>query len=117
MNFLLMDATEAASRQVGMVGGLMQFMPFIMIFAVMYFLMIRPQKKKQQEHQQMLENLQIHDKVVTSGGIIGKIISIKKEKNIVTIRVDETTNAKIDIQRTAIAGVIHDESARNNTIN
>jgi preprotein translocase subunit YajC len=117
MDFLIMDAAAAAPQQVGLAGGLMQFMPFILIFAVMYFLMIRPQKKKQVEHQKMLDNLQIHDKVITNGGIIGKVVAIKKEKNIVVVRVDDTTNTKIEFQKSAIGGVIQDESARNNTAN
>lgn len=118
MDFLLMDAAAgSAAQQPGVAGGIMSFMPFILIFAVMYFLMIRPQKKKQQEHMKMLDNLQIHDKVITSGGIVGKIVGIKKEKNIIVLRIDETNNTKIEIQKSGIAGVLNDENAGKNTTN
>jgi len=81
-----------------------------LMFLILYFLIFRPQRKKQKQHQGMIDNLKIHDTVVTTGGIIGKIVNIKKEKNILVIRVDETTNTKIDIQRNAIAGVISEEN-------
>jgi preprotein translocase subunit YajC len=83
--------------------------PFLLIFLIFYFLLIRPQRKKQKEHQQMIDNLKVHDDVITTGGIIGRIVNIKKEKNIVVLRVDETTNAKIEFQRGAIAGVLNEE--------
>ncbi len=118
MDFLLMDAAAAnTTQQPGMTGGIMSFMPFILIFAVMYFLMIRPQKKKQQEHMKMLDNLQVHDKIITSGGIIGKIVGIKKDKNIIVLRIDETTNTKIEIQKSAVAGVLNDEKTGKNITN
>ena len=103
MNYLLL---EAASQS----GGSMQFL-FTMglMFLVLYFLIFRPQRKKQKAHQNMIANLKIHDTVVTTGGMIGKIVNIKKEKNILVIRVDETTNTKIEFQRHAIAGVINEE--------
>jgi preprotein translocase subunit YajC len=89
-----------------------QFFPFILIFGIFYLLIIRPQRKKQKELQLMLENLQINDVVITNGGIIGKIVNIKKDKNIVVLRVDETSNTKIEFQRNAIAGMISTETKK-----
>ncbi len=83
-----------------------QFFPFILMFVILYFLIIRPQQKKQKALQSLLDNLKINDTVMTTGGITGKIINIKKEKNIVVLRVDETTNTKIEFQRGAITGII-----------
>ena len=116
MDFLMMDAANAA-QQPAAGGALIQLLPFILIFGVMYFLMIRPQKKKQQEHQKMLDNLQVHDKIITNGGIIGKVVNIKKEKNTIVVRVDETTNTKIEFQRSAIGGVINEEAQTKNSSN
>ena len=114
MNYLILDAatTAAATKPTGGAGGLVaQIFPFALMFLILYFLVIKPQKKKQQEHQKMLDNLNIHDKVVTSGGIIGKIVNFKKDKTIVVIRVDETNNTKIEIQRASISGVLNEEKS------
>lgn len=103
MNFVIL---AAAQQQ----GGTMQFM-FTMglMFLILYFLIFRPQRKRQKELKNMLENLKAHDNVITSGGIYGKIVNFKKEKNVVVLRIDETTNTKIEIQKSAIAGVINEE--------
>ena len=88
---------------------LTQFLPFILMFGILYFLIIRPQRKKQKDHQQLLESLKIHDNVLTNGGIYGKVLNFKKDKTIVVLRIDEATNTKIEIQRGAIAGIINEE--------
>ncbi|MDY6896375.1 MAG: preprotein translocase subunit YajC [Thermotogota bacterium] len=85
------------------------FLPFILMFVILYFLIIRPQKKKQKEHQNMLDNIQINDKVITNGGIIGKVINIKNDKNTFIIRIDDTTNTKIELQKNAVAGILKNE--------
>lgn len=90
-------------------GGLTAFLPFILMFAILYFLIIRPQRKKQRDHQTMLGNLKINDVVVTNGGIIGKIVNIKKDKNTVVIRVDETAKTKIEFQKSAVVGILSEE--------
>lgn len=99
-------------------GGSLQFL-FTMglMFIIIYFLIFRPQRKRQKLHQQMIENLKIHDMVVTSGGIIGKIVNIKKEKNIIVLRIDETNNTRMEIQKQAVAGVISEEVKGQNTSN
>lgn len=76
------------------------------IFAVMYFLMIRPQKKKQKEEQAMRDNLQIGDEVTTIGGIIGKIVTVKDESLIIETGADRN---RMKITRWAIS--------QNNTAN
>jgi len=99
-------AAEGVTAQPTQGGGLLGFLPFILMFAIVYFLMIRPQQKKQKEVQKMLNELNVGDRVITSGGMIGKIVNIKKDKNSVVIRVDEATNTKIEFQRNAISAVI-----------
>jgi len=107
MNNLYAQAAEEAAVQAG--NPITMFLPFIMMFAVIYFLMIRPQQKQRKEHQKMLSNLKVNDKVVTTSGIIGKIMTIKEDKNIVVIRVDETSNTKIEFQKHTIASVLEKE--------
>jgi len=79
----------------------MNFLPLILIFVVFYFLLIRPQKTKEKEHQNMLANLAKNDEVVTSGGIHGTIVNIKDKT--VSLRIDE--NVKIEVERNCIAYV------------
>jgi len=73
----------------------------IPLLVIMYFVMIRPQQKKAKQHAEMLKTVKPGDKVVTSGGIIGVVLSVK-EKGGVTIR---SADAKFEITRTAIAEI------------
>ncbi len=69
---------------------------FLLMFVIIYFLMIRPQSIQQKNHQRMLENLKKGDKVLTRGGIIGKIIDFQgKNDNIVILSIDDSTNITI----------------------
>jgi preprotein translocase subunit YajC len=79
---------------------LIQFFPFILIFIVMYFLLFRGPRKKQQQHKQMVQSLAKGDRIQTIGGIIGNIVDIKD--NEITLKVDESNNTKIKILRSAI---------------
>jgi preprotein translocase subunit YajC len=85
-------------------GGMEQivsFAPFILIIAIFYFLIIRPQNKKQKETQKMLSALKKGDRVVTVGGVHGTISSVKE--NSVVLKVDD--NVKIEFSRSAVATV------------
>ncbi len=106
---LLQAGTDAGAQQPNMLAS---FFPFILMFGILYLLIIRPQRKRQKELQAMLENLQINDVVITNGGMIGKIVNIKKDKNIVVLRVDETSNTKIEFQKSAIAGLIKSDEKK-----
>ncbi len=106
---LLLQETAAPAQAAG--GGILgMLLPFALMFAIFYFLLIRPQQKKQKDHQKMLDSLKENDIVATSSGIIGKIVTIKKDKDSVVLRVDEATNTKIEFQRHAIAGVVNKPS-------
>ena len=80
---------------------IMTFLPFIAIIAIFYFLIMRPQNKKQKETQKMLSSLRKGDRVTTIGGMHGVIQSVRERT--VVIKVDD--NVKIEFNRTAIAGV------------
>jgi preprotein translocase subunit YajC len=110
MNFLSLQllfggAQPPADAQIpsgGFGQGLMSFLPFVLIIAIFYFLIIRPQNKKQKETQKMLEALKKGDKVVTIGGVYGTIQNVK-EKTVV-IKVDD--DVKIEFLRSAISSVL-----------
>jgi preprotein translocase subunit YajC len=86
--------------QGGQGNPIMAFLPLIIIFAIFYFLLIRPQQKKQKEHRKFLESLKKGDEVITSGGIIGRISGLSE--NIVTLEVAPKVN--IRVARSQIAG-------------
>ena len=77
-------------------------LPFVLIFVVFYFLMIRPQQKKQKQHREMVANLRKGDKVVTNSGMFGTVVGINEKENIVVLKVGEDT--KIEFLKSAIAG-------------
>ena len=79
----------------------MQLLPFAFIFVIFYFLLIRPQQKRQKEHQKLLSNLKTGDKVVTTSGIHGLIANVKDTTFLVKI----ADNVKIEVDKNAIASV------------
>ena len=82
---------------------IMSLVPYALIFGVFYFLVIRPQRQKQKEHETLLKNLQKNDEVVTASGIHG-VVTLVKEKTIV-LKVDD--NAKIEFDREAIVSILN----------
>jgi len=81
------------------VNPIINFFPLILIFVIFYFLLIRPQKTKEKEHQKMIANLNKNDEVVTSSGIHGTIVNVKDKT--VILRIDE--NVKIEVEKNCIA--------------
>jgi preprotein translocase subunit YajC len=82
-------------------GSLLNLLPLVFIFVIFYFLLIRPQKTKEKEHQKMLAGLNKNEDIVTTGGIHGTIVNVK-DKTLI-IRVDE--NVKIEIEKSCVAYV------------
>lgn len=82
--------------------GLTQFLPFILIFAAMYFLIIAPQRKKQKQHQKMISELKSGTEVMTSGGVFGTITNVKDDRFVLKI----AENTKIEISKAAVTSVI-----------
>jgi len=95
---------ENAWAQDGGVGGdpIMSFLPLIIIFVVFYFLLIRPQSKKQKEHQEMITSLEVGNEVVTAGGILGKI----KEINDQYVQLQISDDTVIKVQRHTIGSLL-----------
>jgi preprotein translocase subunit YajC len=91
MNLFLLQA--AAPAQQG--GGLSGILMMVLIFVVFYFFMIRPQQKRQKEIKKQRESMQVGDKVITSGGVYGKIREIKDD-NTVIIEIAENVRIKVD---------------------
>mgnify|MGYP003309354837 FL=1 len=92
-----------AGSESGQGGGLAAMLPFILIMSIVYFLMIRPNTKKQKEKQQMIQSLKKGDKVITIGGIHGTIAGIKQKGSILVLNLGKNVN--ITINRSSIAGL------------
>jgi preprotein translocase subunit YajC len=80
--------------EAGQGGVLASFLPLIILFAIFYFLIIRPQQKQQKAHREMLANLTKGDKIITNGGLIGEIV--KTEEDFIKIKLNETVIVKLD---------------------
>lgn len=80
----------------------MSFLPIILIFAIFYFLLIRPQQRRAKEHRALLSNLKVGDQVLTSGGIYGKITGLRDD--VLTIEISDKVRVKVN--RGHIAGVV-----------
>ncbi len=97
-----MFATPAYAQSVGGAGGAFaSFVPLILIFAIMYFLLIRPQQKKVKEHQKMVEALRRGDQVVTAGGLLGKVVKVQEGEADVEI----AEGVKVRVIKSTIAQV------------
>ncbi len=83
-------------------GGLLSFLPLIIIFVVFYFLLIRPQTKRAKEHRQLVANLATGDEVVTNGGLLGRITDVGD--SFVTVELSD--NVKVKLQKHAVASVM-----------
>ncbi|AGI71225.1 membrane protein [Octadecabacter arcticus 238] len=81
-----------------------QFIPLILIFAIMYFLLIRPQQKKLKQHQAMVASLRRGDQVVTAGGLIGKVSKIKDDAE---VEVELAEGVKVRVVRSTIGQVLN----------
>jgi preprotein translocase subunit YajC len=86
------------------VSGLVSLVPFILMIAAMYFLLILPQRKRQQAVQRMLDDLKVGDNVVTTGGIYGTITIIHEDKKTLQLKIADNPAVRIRVARTAVAG-------------
>jgi preprotein translocase subunit YajC len=85
-------------------GGFAMFIPMLVIFGIFYFLIIRPQSKQRKSHDTMLTELSKGDKVLTRGGIYGKVVDVQgKENNILIL--DCGNNTKLSVARSYVAGL------------
>ena len=80
--------------------------PLIIIMILFYFMIMRPQKRKEQDLKQLVYNLKENDRVVTIGGIYGVVTNVQRDADRLTIRVDESNGTKIKVNMSAIARVL-----------
>jgi len=103
LNLVISDAHAADPAPAGQQGGgLMAFLPLIVIFVIFYFLLIRPQTKRAKEHREMIAKLGKGDEVVTSGGILGRVTDL--EEAFLTVEV--ANGVAVKVQRHAVTQVL-----------
>ncbi len=98
---LSLAATPALAQDAA--GAFASFVPLILIFAIMYFLLIRPQQKRVKEHQAMVKALRRGDQVVTQGGVIGKVSKVKDDNE---LEIEIAEGVRIRVVRNTIAQVL-----------
>ncbi len=99
---LLIPAAHAQSASPGQPNVWLQLLPLIVLFVVFWFLLIRPQMKRQKEHRQMVEKLAKGDEIITNGGLAGRIDSLGDS----FIGVEIADGVKVKVQRAAITAVL-----------
>jgi len=105
---LINIAYAQTSQSAGGQSFIIQLLPLILIFVVFYFLLIRPQQKRVKQHREMVTNLKVGYQVITSGGILAKIVKVD-DNNFITILISDGVNVKI--KRDTITEVISENSS------
>ena len=108
MQFNPILLADAAKTQGGAGGLVTMILIYAVIFGAMYFILIRPQRKKQKEEKKMRENLQVGDEVITIGGIYGRVISLKEDTMVIESQSD---HSKLTVARWALQSnlTVHDD--------
>ena len=99
---LISNAFAQTAGASGAAGGLMSFLPIILMFGVLWFIMIRPQMKRQKESKAMLEAIAKNDEVVTAGGILGRVTKVTDQY----VNLEIAVNTEITVQKNAITAVL-----------
>jgi preprotein translocase subunit YajC len=102
MEILDFFIASAYAQEASPQGGLMSFLPLIVIFVIFYFLLIRPQMKRAKEHKKLVQQLSAGSEVVTNGGLLGRITHV--DESFVTVEFAD--NVQIKVQKHAIASVM-----------
>jgi preprotein translocase subunit YajC len=95
-------APAAAASGSGIESSLMSMLPLVLMFVVLYFVMIRPQMKKQKEHRAMIDALAKGDEIVTAGGMIGKVTKLGESY----VSVELAQSVEVQLQRSAVVQVL-----------
>ena len=103
-------AVEAGNEAAQKGPGLWQFLIPMMLVMLVFMLFSRP-KKSDQKSRERLKDLKKNDQVITAGGIIGTVVTAGKESEHITLRIDDTTNARMQIMKSSIIKVLSDEKA------
>lgn len=106
---LISNAYAQTAAAAGPMDSVMQFLPIILMFVVLYFLMIRPQMKKSKEHKALVEALSKGDEIITTGGIAGRITKVSDD--FVTVAIAD--NVEVQMQKPAIAVVLPKGTLKN----
>ena len=93
---------QAAADSASLVGNLTSFMPIILMFVVLYFLMIRPQMKRQKEQRSMMDALAKNDEVVTSGGVVGRVTKVTDAY----ITIEVANGIEVLVQKAAVTTLL-----------
>ena len=105
-----------ADNPVGGPGNMLGLLwPILLIGVLFYFMLIRPEKRKQADVQRMQQELKKNDRVVTIGGILGVVVNTQQGSEEVTIRVDENSNTRLRVLRSAISRVISADKSEDDT--
>ena len=94
--------TASGAADQGLMGNLTMFAPFILMFVVMYFLMIRPQQKRQKELKTMMDALSKGDEVITVGGVLGRVTKVSD----VYVTVEVAAGTEVVVQKNAVTGLL-----------
>ena len=103
LGFMMMSAGAVFAMAAPPDGGSswLQFIPFLLVIGIFYFIILRPMQKKQEKVQHFQQALKVGDRVITTGGIYGLITKVNED----TIQLQIANNVKIDIARAAIGGI------------
>lgn len=98
-----MFVTPAYGQAADAGGAAMQFLPLVLIFVIMYFLLIRPQQKRVKQHRAMVDAVRRGDQVVTQGGIVGKVVKVRDDNE---VEVEIAEGVKVRVIKATLANVI-----------
>jgi preprotein translocase subunit YajC len=101
MNSLVYAMGTGGGGTGGEGGGFGVFIPMILLFAIFYFLLIRPQQKKAKEHRELLGSLKVGDNILTNGGLYGQITGLKEN----TVTIEIAPKVRVKVSRGSIAGL------------
>ena len=99
-----MFVSPAYAQDAGAAAAFTSFVPLILIFLILYFLLIRPQQRKVKEHQAMVAALRRGDRVVTQGGVLGKVTRVKEGD--AEIELEIAPNVRVQVVRSTVAQVV-----------
>ena len=100
--FISTAIAQTTAPAAGPESSLLNFLPLVAMFVVLYFIMIRPQLKRQKEHKAMIEALAKGDEVVTAGGLLGKVTKLGDS----TLHVELAQGVEVQLQRSAVVQVL-----------
>jgi len=106
MDFFIDTAWAQAGAQS---DPIMSFLPLVIIFVLFYFLLIRPQQKRQKEHKQMVEALEVGQEIVTGGGVLGKVTHVGD----LWVTIEVASGVSLKVQRNTIAALMPKDTVKN----